>query len=94
MFIDVRDRYGKTQVVFEPEGGSELLAQASKLRTEDVVQVTGKVAHRPEGTTNSKLGTGEIQGGIVPSKLPAALPSPMEQWIAAIKGGAPMTVSN
>lgn len=61
VFIDLRDRYGKTQVVFEPEAGSDLLAQASKLRTEDVVQVSGKVAHRPEGTTNLKLGTGDIE---------------------------------
>ncbi len=61
VFIDLRDRYGKTQVVFDPEGGAELLSQASKLRTEDVVQVTGKVDHRPEGTTNPKLATGEIE---------------------------------
>jgi aspartyl-tRNA synthetase len=61
VFIDLRDRYGKTQVVFDPEGGPEVLAQASKLRTEDVVRVTGKVAQRPEGTTNPKLGTGAIE---------------------------------
>src|SRR5688572_10209752 len=61
VFIDLRDRYGKTQVVFDPEGGPEVLAQASKLRTEDVVLVTGKVDHRPEGTTNPKLGTGEVE---------------------------------
>lgn len=61
VFIDLRDRYGKTQVVFDPEGGPEVLAQAGKLRTEDVVLVTGKVAHRPEGTTNPKLGTGAIE---------------------------------
>jgi aspartyl-tRNA synthetase len=61
VFVDLRDRYGKTQVVFDPEGGQELLAQASKLRTEDVIRVTGKIAHRPTGTTNPKLGTGEIE---------------------------------
>jgi aspartyl-tRNA synthetase len=61
VFIDLRDRYGKTQVVFDPEGGPEVLAQASKLRTEDVIRVTGKVDHRPEGTTNPKLGTGEVE---------------------------------
>jgi aspartyl-tRNA synthetase len=61
VFIDLRDRYGKTQVVFDPEGGPEVLGQASKLRTEDVVRVTGKVDHRPEGTTNAKLGTGEVE---------------------------------
>jgi aspartyl-tRNA synthetase len=61
LFIDLRDRYGKTQVVFAPEGGQTLLDESRKLRTEDVVRVTGKVAHRPEGTTNAKLGTGEIE---------------------------------
>ena len=61
VFVDLRDRYGKTQVVFDPEGGADLLAQAGKLRTEDVIRVTGKIAHRPTGTTNPKLGTGEIE---------------------------------
>jgi aspartyl-tRNA synthetase len=61
LFIDLRDRYGKTQVVFAPEAGPALLDESRKLRTEDVVRVTGKIAHRPEGTTNKKLGTGEIE---------------------------------
>jgi aspartyl-tRNA synthetase len=61
VFIDLRDRYGKTQVVFDPEGGKPLLELASKMRSEDVIKVTGIVAHRPEGTTNPKLGTGEIE---------------------------------
>jgi aspartyl-tRNA synthetase len=61
VFIDLRDRYGKTQVVFDPEGGPAVLEQASKLRTEDVVRVTGKVARRPEGTTNPKLDTGAVE---------------------------------
>jgi aspartyl-tRNA synthetase len=61
IFIDLRDRYGKTQVVFAPEGGAELLAASKNLRSEDVIQVTGKVAPRPEGTVNPKLATGEIE---------------------------------
>jgi aspartyl-tRNA synthetase len=61
LFIDLRDRYGKTQVVFAPEAGQAILDDSRKLRTEDVVRVTGKIAHRPEGTTNTKLGTGEIE---------------------------------
>ena len=61
LFIDVRDRYGKTQVCFGPESGSETQELARTLRSEYVVQVTGKVAHRPEGTTNPKLSTGEIE---------------------------------
>jgi aspartyl-tRNA synthetase len=61
LFIDLRDRYGKTQVVFAPEAGQALLDESRKLRTEDVVLVTGKVAPRPEGTINAKIGTGQIE---------------------------------
>ncbi len=61
LFIDLRDRYGKTQVVFSPEGGQENLEVARSLRPEYVVRVTGRVAHRPEGTVNPKLETGEIE---------------------------------
>ncbi len=61
IFVDLRDRYGKTQVVFGPEGGESQLAQARSLRSEDVIQVTGKVSARPAGTVNPKLETGEIE---------------------------------
>ena len=67
LFIDLRDRYGKTQVVFGPESGSENQELARALRSEWVVAVTGRVAHRPEGTVNAKLVTGEIE--IHPSQL-------------------------
>lgn len=61
VFVDLRDRYGKTQIVASPESGQELLDRASRLRSEDVIRATGKVARRPEGTTNPKLETGEIE---------------------------------
>jgi len=61
LFVDLRDRYGKTQVVFAPEGGDELLQAAKSLRSEFVIQVQGKVAPRPEGTVNPKLDTGAIE---------------------------------
>ncbi len=61
LFIDLRDRYGRTQIVFSPERGGEILEAARSLRPEYVVQVTGTVARRPEGTTNPKLATGEIE---------------------------------
>ena len=61
LFVDLRDRYGKTQVVFAPEGGDETLEPAKTLRSEFVMSVTGKVARRPEGTVNPKLATGEIE---------------------------------
>ncbi len=60
-FVDLRDRYGKTQVVFGPEGGRQNQTIARSLRSEFVVAVTGKVAPRPEGTVNPKLATGEIE---------------------------------
>jgi len=61
LFVDLRDRYGRTQVVFGPEGGKENLDLSKSLRSEFVVAVTGKVATRPEGTSNPKLSTGEIE---------------------------------
>ena len=61
LFVDLRDRYGKTQVVFSPEGGPENLEIARSLRSEFVIAVTGTVAPRPEGTVNPKLRTGEIE---------------------------------
>ncbi|MGE0758092.1 MAG: aspartate--tRNA ligase, partial [Pirellulaceae bacterium] len=65
VFVDLRDRYGKTQVVFAPEGGADLVEQGKKLRSEDVIRVTGRIAHRPAGTTNTKLATGEIELRVV-----------------------------
>jgi len=61
LFVDLRDRYGKTQIVFAPEGGPELLEAARALRPEFVVQVAGQIERRPEGTANPKLSTGEIE---------------------------------
>ncbi|MCL4202393.1 MAG: aspartate--tRNA ligase [Pirellulaceae bacterium] len=61
VFLDLRDRYGKTQVVASPESGQDLVQEASRLRSEDVVRVTGKVAARPAGTENPKLSTGQIE---------------------------------
>jgi aspartyl-tRNA synthetase len=59
--LDLRDRYGKTQVVFAPEAGADLVKKASRLRSEDVIRVIGKIAPRPEGTVNPKLTTGAIE---------------------------------
>ncbi|MGY8732079.1 MAG: aspartate--tRNA ligase [Pirellulales bacterium] len=59
VFIDLRDRYGKTQVVFGPESG--LVDEGSALRNEDVILVVGQVSHRPDGTINDKLPTGELE---------------------------------
>ncbi|MFP6670721.1 MAG: aspartate--tRNA ligase [Pirellulaceae bacterium] len=61
VFLDLRDRYGKTQIVYGPESGPELVEEAGKLRSEDVVKIMGQVNHRPEGTVNEKLATGAIE---------------------------------
>ncbi|MFP3982264.1 MAG: aspartate--tRNA ligase [Desulfurivibrionaceae bacterium] len=61
IFIDLRDRWGITQVVFNPEHNSEVHAKAHTLRSEWVIAVRGKVARRPEGMINEKLVTGEIE---------------------------------
>lgn len=61
VFVDLRDRYGISQVVFGPESGEALTTEAKGLRSEDVVRVTGKVAPRPEGQSNPRLSTGEIE---------------------------------
>ena len=60
-FVDVRDRYGVTQVVFDPADGAELQETARSLRNEFVVSVTGKVSPRLEGKRNPKLPTGDIE---------------------------------
>ena len=67
IFIDLRDREGLTQVVFRPEENAEVAKQSHSLRTEDVIQVCGKVAPRLPGTENPKLATGEIE--VLPQSL-------------------------
>src|SRR6201993_3021623 len=62
IFIDVRDREGRTQTVYDPSDlPKELFEQAAALRSECVVCVTGKVRQRPPGTNNAKIPTGEIE---------------------------------
>jgi aspartyl-tRNA synthetase len=61
IFIDIRDRYGVTQVVFIPEESLGAYKLAQDLRNEFVIKIKGKVCKRPEGTENPKLPTGEIE---------------------------------
>ena len=61
IFIDLRDREGISQVVFNPELTKKCHEVASKMRSEYVVRVNGEVALRPPGTENSKLATGDIE---------------------------------
>src|SRR5438045_135728 len=72
IFIDIRDREGRTQTVFDPSDlPKELFDTAASLRSECVISVTGKVRQRPQGTNNSKIPTGTPEGArefLVPNR--------------------------
>ena len=66
IFIDVRDREGRTQTVFDPSDlPKELFERAAALRSECVISVTGQVRQRPAGTANPKIVTGEVEVAVV-----------------------------
>lgn len=67
IFLDLRDRYGKTQVTFNPDIDAEMAEQAKRLGMEDVIAVKGKVHQRPDGNINTNMPTGEIE--VVVSEL-------------------------
>jgi len=61
IFLDLWDRSGLVQVVFDPADGPEAHATAGECRSEFVIAVRGTVRRRPEGTENPKLPTGEVE---------------------------------
>jgi aspartyl-tRNA synthetase len=62
LFIDLRDREGRTQTVFDPSAlPSESFDRASKLHSESVIRIAGTVQQRPAGTDNSKIPTGQVE---------------------------------
>ena len=61
IFIDLRDRYGYTQVVFIPKESGAAHQLAQDLRNEFVIKLTGTVNKRPDNSINSKLSTGEVE---------------------------------
>ena len=61
VFLDIRDRYGITQIICDPERSAEAHRVASEVRSEYVVQVSGKVVPRLAGTENPNLSTGAIE---------------------------------
>jgi aspartyl-tRNA synthetase len=61
IFIDLRDRYGLTQITFDPEISKEAWEIADKVRNEFVIKIKGEVAPRPADMINPKLKTGEIE---------------------------------
>jgi aspartyl-tRNA synthetase len=67
LFIDLRDRQGLTQVVFHPDQFPEIARTAHSFHDEDVIQVSGTVVARLEGTQNPGLATGEIE--VIASEL-------------------------
>jgi aspartyl-tRNA synthetase len=60
IFMDIRDRYGKIQLVFEPEN-APIYDKAGKLRAEDVISIAGTVRPRPEENVNKNLISGDIE---------------------------------
>jgi len=60
IFVDLRDREGRLQVVFDPDR-PEIFAEAERIRGEYVLAVKGKVRSRPEGTVNPKMATGKVE---------------------------------
>ena len=61
IFVDLRDREGIVQIVFNPEAGQAVHGEAHKIRNEYVLAVKGKVRKRPAGMTNPALATGEVE---------------------------------
>lgn len=89
IFIDIRDREGRTQTVYDPSDlPKDLFERAAALRSECVVQVTGKVRQRPPGTNNPKIPTGEIELAVAKLELlnfAEVLPFPVDDPEVASK---------
>jgi aspartyl-tRNA synthetase len=68
IFIDLRDREGLVQVVFHPDN-KDIFKLAESLRNEYVLQITGNVNPRPDGTINSKMRTGEVEVNVTEIKI-------------------------
>ncbi|MBL7662981.1 aspartate--tRNA ligase [bacterium] len=68
VFVDLADYSGHTQIVFKPEA-QESFSLAEKLRSEFVIQITGSVEKRPQGTEKKDLGTGEIEVSVTSLKI-------------------------
>ncbi len=89
IFLDIRDREGRTQTVFDPQDvPQELCDRAAALHSESVVEITGNVRGRPEGTANPKIPTGAVE--VLVSELTLlnhseVLPFPVDDPEAAAK---------
>ncbi len=76
IFIDLRDRWGVTQIVFNKKEVEDIHSLAKKLRPEFVVQVSGIIHKRPEGTINKKIATGEIEVHALKMQILNTCPTP------------------
>jgi len=84
IFIDLRDRYGLTQIKFDLDHGTsaEIMKEADKLRSEWVINIKGKVVARPDDMVNPKLETGDIEVEVSELKIfntSQALPFEIEE---------------
>jgi aspartyl-tRNA synthetase len=61
IFVDLRDRYGITQIVFNPEKNRDIYIQAKELKSEYVIEIHGVVEVRPEDSLNKAIKTGEVE---------------------------------
>ena len=76
IFIDLRDRYGITQIIFDPTIDKISHSKAEHLRSEWVITVSGKVRNRQEGMTNPNLSTGEIELEATDLQIQSMCPTP------------------
>ncbi|MFQ6091843.1 MAG: aspartate--tRNA ligase [bacterium] len=86
IFIDLRDRYGLTQIVFNPQEDEEIHQKAGTLGTEYVIAVRGLVRARPEGMVNPHLSTGEIE--VLAEELRVLNPSKTPPFLIEDESGA------
>ncbi len=84
IFVDLRDREGIAQIVFDPEQGGEAHGKAESIRSEFVVAVKGKVIPRPEGTVNPNMKTGEVEVVVAECRVlnrSKALPFTLDDYV-------------
>ena len=86
IFVDMRDRYGLTQIVFNPQEGEEICHKAASLGAEYVIAVRGLVRPRPEGMVNPHLSTGEIE--VLAKELRVLNPSRTPPFLIDEESGA------
>jgi aspartyl-tRNA synthetase len=88
IFLDLRDRYGLTQVVFDIEDSSERFAAAAEIRSEWVLSISGKVRARLPGAANPKLATGGVEVEALELRVLNRCPTPpFEVYSAPLESG-------